>query len=593
MLTSRFFLFLPDGSPVDGGLIRQMTDTLAVRGLRGVLDRPAWLFASGTAGGSSRRPARDGHLLDVWEGTRQSPLADRLSAEDLDLRSRIDLATQTVQVFNLVAYDASAVHVSSDPLGVKACYVASLPRGHVVCTDLGDLFACQPDLVRPFDTLALGEFIALGSAMGTRTLHRRVRRLAVGESFHWELGGRTSSDFAGEAPLPSCDHTRSLHKTCEMVHDALRASVQRRTRDSLDPVVVPLSGGFDSRCLAATAVELGVPTVSYTLGRPSHDECRVARVVAKTLGLRHRVLRPGTDILDDEGLRTWLLGTGGQSDADGLFTSLLLSPAHPVGTTALFGYLGDPYGGNHLSWLGREEQPDNTGLARLILGHLTRHMPAFSRPPFERLPSLQDLEDVVASEIRDEGPPYARLMSWDLANRQRRHVATMFNYVAGRFRVAMPYYDETLRQLYLSLPRLGLDQRYVQRAMMRRYFPAVGTIPHDEERPRSIPLDGPGASAALALLGSRALRRIVPRFDSNVWSVWHGTSRQQYRDQLAALPRLLSVIQEVFDVELTLPQRGDHLAQTVAAVGGARGLRRLFLLGHYATQLAGGLQRAP
>ena len=98
MLTSRFFLFLPNGTPVHDALIRDTKDTLAGRGLDVVVDRPAWLFAQGPLGRSSELPPGNGYLLDIWAGTRQSPLSDRLASGPEDLQSRIDLATQTLML---------------------------------------------------------------------------------------------------------------------------------------------------------------------------------------------------------------------------------------------------------------------------------------------------------------------------------------------------------------------------------------------------------------------------------------------------------------------------------------------------------------
>ncbi|MFC7239783.1 asparagine synthase-related protein [Saliphagus sp. GCM10025317] len=52
------------------------------------------------------------------------------------------------------------------------------------------------------------------------------------------------------------------------------------------PVVLPLSGGYDSRLLAAALVERGREVIGFTFGRSGHPDVEVSREVAAELGIR-------------------------------------------------------------------------------------------------------------------------------------------------------------------------------------------------------------------------------------------------------------------------------------------------------------------
>jgi asparagine synthase (glutamine-hydrolysing) len=72
--------------------------------------------------------------------------------------------------------------------------------------------------------------------------------------------------------------------------DQVMVAVFRRTLDSIGKnrtIVVPLSGGLDSRCIVAMLHRLGVRSVlCYSYGLPGNRESRISRKVATGLGYR-------------------------------------------------------------------------------------------------------------------------------------------------------------------------------------------------------------------------------------------------------------------------------------------------------------------
>lgn len=68
--------------------------------------------------------------------------------------------------------------------------------------------------------------------------------------------------------------------------EILRGAVQRAT-SGLEHVIVPISGGLDSRAILAIAVESGLKVETFTVGSPGTDDFDFGADIAKFLRVRH------------------------------------------------------------------------------------------------------------------------------------------------------------------------------------------------------------------------------------------------------------------------------------------------------------------
>ena len=75
------------------------------------------------------------------------------------------------------------------------------------------------------------------------------------------------------------------------VAEALVAAVAP-LRDAGEPVELSLTGGKDSRLIAAALVKAGVPVVARTHGFADHPDVVVAAEIARRLGIEHVVRTP-------------------------------------------------------------------------------------------------------------------------------------------------------------------------------------------------------------------------------------------------------------------------------------------------------------
>lgn len=230
-----------------------------------------WRFA----GGSATRGHATVHGVPV-EG---ESLATRLSAERLEEF--------------IVAADGgfAAIQVRPDRLVAGVDRVRSVPLfyaehgGKVFLSDDAHWIAEQLP-PQPADPVAEAEFLALGYVTGADTLHPKVKQLLAGQAL----------TVTGDPPAlalhryfvyrhgPYFDETRTALMDA---WDATLARIVRRLIASAGgrPIVVPLSGGLDSRLLLLELRRAGHDNVqTFTYGVPGHEEGRIAERVAGELG---------------------------------------------------------------------------------------------------------------------------------------------------------------------------------------------------------------------------------------------------------------------------------------------------------------------
>ncbi len=111
-----------------------------------------------------------------------------------------------------------------------------------------------------------------------------AHRLRVGAVLHW-APGRAVHEIKADRPPPStiCDPDEALHEADRILAALVRAAPA--------PAGLLLTGGLDSRLVAAMAAREGLTAIAgITLGDTHDQEARIAGQVAASMGWPHRVL---------------------------------------------------------------------------------------------------------------------------------------------------------------------------------------------------------------------------------------------------------------------------------------------------------------
>ncbi|OVE85771.1 asparagine synthase-related protein [Natronolimnobius baerhuensis] len=164
------------------------------------------------------------------------------------------------------------------------------------------------------DPIAESEFLLTRYVTGPETIWHGVRAVQPGEVVQLEGGtvrrrtyreywpaGSLESDDDGSEKANGPDHATELEA-------ALETALNRLERVAADrPIVLSLSGGYDSRLLAASLVERGREVIGFTFGRSGHPDVEMSREVASRLGIRWEFLP-----YDESLWRKWYHGEAGK-----------------------------------------------------------------------------------------------------------------------------------------------------------------------------------------------------------------------------------------------------------------------------------------
>jgi len=136
------------------------------------------------------------------------------------------------------------------------------------------------------DSASLVEFSAAGYVTGPYTLYSQLRGLQAGELLGWRAQGASLETRRYHRFVCRYDATESADALAAEF-DQIMLGVFRNLLEEIDgrQVVVPLSGGLDSRLIVSMLKRCGYDNVlCYSYGKPGNRESTVSRQIAEQLG---------------------------------------------------------------------------------------------------------------------------------------------------------------------------------------------------------------------------------------------------------------------------------------------------------------------
>lgn len=192
--------------------------------------------------------------------------------------------------------------------------------GEVVVSDDGATVAQAVDGAR--DPVTSSEFLLTRYVTGPDTVWRGVNSVQAGEVVRLD-GEPTRRTYRGYWP----DTGAASDPQAVLAQGLDRALDRLETVAAGQRVVLPLSGGYDSRLLAASLAERGLPVTAFAFGRPGHPDIEVSREVADRLGIDWTLVE-----YDRTLWRDWYHGTDGEQLRERAFggDALPFLAAHPA-----------------------------------------------------------------------------------------------------------------------------------------------------------------------------------------------------------------------------------------------------------------------
>jgi hypothetical protein len=240
--------------------------------------------------------------------------------------------------------------------------------------------------------------------------------------------------------------------------------------------ILPLSGGMDSRLIAAVGKEIGTEFIAYTYGLPDSIEAIHAGEVIKKLGLPWRRTPISSDYLTRY-TRMWFDWFGSSMHCHGMYQMPFLEAVREVNLPIVTGFTGDPLGGAQTKTM-MAGPPERSMLERLLAKwHLCTLAEAEALMGEQFAGALEEINAELRRQDEEiEGAPFQRawlIFQWNHVFGFSYYQPMMYDYWKG---VGTPFVSRALAEFCLSLPRCVLDDRRLQKEMLLKHFPAMAAI---------------------------------------------------------------------------------------------------------------------
>jgi asparagine synthase (glutamine-hydrolysing) len=404
--------------------------------------------------------------------------------------------------FAAVVHDASAqrLWLAADSLGGRPLYFCET-AGALFFSTILEILLRVPSIPRTFRFEAFIDREALYCPLGDQTFFHEIRVLRESEFLCRSAGGTRRGRYFDWSSI-ELEHL-PLEQAAEECARALRAAVRDRAPAEDEPAQVVLSGGLDSRCVAALLHEAGARVRACTLRIEGSQDYGYARRFADALGIELLEADPkqdsfplatGLDVVDllSAAARPFLPGRIYTGDGGGeTFGLLLLRPD----MAALM----------RRSWReGLQAYASKRKFPLKVFRQRWREAAA-KRP-------MEALEEAFAEYSRM--PPEKALHLFVLTSDLRRHLHEFYEVAPGMgCDLTAPFYD---RRVLLSVMRLGPPlEPYLE---YRLYYEILNRLPavcrlvpwqtYPGRTPCPVPDDGPRLKSQWELLKEGAPQRL-------------------------------------------------------------------------------------
>jgi len=363
------------------------------------------------------------------------------------------------------------------------------------------------------DPISLCEIMQTGYVTGNRTLSTNVYQLQAGEFL-------TVSQNAGTPKLAvrryfllgegqACVEERELSVWAEHLDAVVRASCNSLMEYAAGrALVLPLSGGYDSRLLAVTLARAGYENLhAFSYGRPENRESAKSRAVAEWLGIRWHFIE-----YNERLWYSWFHSNERHNYfrfADGLGSvphiqdwpavrELLHRQAIPSDSIIVPG---------HTVALSRSGYPETGGIDAIVQAIRRKHYKGTPAPRQQQKEVVEKLRNVVGALDVDTGAgggPSLLMERWEW---QERHAKYVINSVRAYEFFGLdwwlPLWDHRVIGMWHSVPTYLRDGKRVYKDYVEGLSSGVSTV---------VPKPATGFSKIrTALLDALRVRKLLKR----------------------------------------------------------------------------------
>lgn len=331
------------------------------------------------------------------------------------------------------------------------------------------------------DQTASIEYQTCGYVTGSRSLYRGWCQLQSSEYIEFSIKAdglvakKTLRRHAFSRDISAAYDWRARINEIIRAFDSIANQMYELSR--FKNIVIPLSGGFDSRLIAVMCKKAGIDNVvAFSYGIPSNAEALISAKVAKKIGFNWRFVEYTNDkwrrILDDTALFSYCRSMSAIPHIQDMIAAKELSNSGIINTQSVIvpGHSGDFIGGSHLPHFFRFRHV----LSRKEIVHyiFLKHYTLSRTCSTEHASQLKSIieQQLEIPKTVSIATAVQRLESWDLAERQSKYIV---NSVRGyEYRGCTwycPLYDGTLLQAMQPVKIQDAIDTYLYRQAIRYY----------------------------------------------------------------------------------------------------------------------------
>lgn len=378
-----------------------------------------------------------------------------------------------------------ALHVVSDRYGFRPIFYYHNPRTRtlVFSSDLRGVI--QSGLVERKDVNwdAAATFMHFGHHLGNQTFLQNVLAMPAASVLRFQ-DNTVRIDPYWSLDRIHIDERMTYDDAMDGTIELFAQSIRRRVQALSGRTIVLLSGGKDSRHIAAEMKRQGVEFTTYTTAgfKPTNPDMPLAERVACVLDIQNtrsdvfhgdfirRSWRQSNSLIDYEAdLHQWMLPL-----VESLPTDVRFNFDGLAGDITLFLSFTDE------RRLAMARADDTQGLAEAVVGRVDR-FPGLRGELRQRLQAADVVGNARREMDRFRGSPYL-FTHFILANRTRRAISALSSkLISLRAESFCPFVDNDLVDFTLSIPpEMKVDHKF-HRNVLDRAFPQLKDIPVTKE----------------------------------------------------------------------------------------------------------------
>lgn len=256
--------------------------------------------------------------------------------------------------FSAVVYNTNTnqIHFVSDRFGLRHLFVYFRPDRLFWCSQQKGFLAI-PGFDHRLKLSSVQKFLEYNYLPGDYTWFENVNLVPPASTITVDLnsGNLTTRRYWNWRTVCP-DNTISDDELIDRMHEAFYRSIERMINQG-GRIVIPLSGGLDSRLLLAAANKItgdAHPWDCFTFGEPDCDDIAIARQVATVKPFRHRVIHYSPNhIFQQSEASVWRSDCAFDISVGWHCNELFDYIKNNQFTASLNGFLGDAiYGGSYL-----------------------------------------------------------------------------------------------------------------------------------------------------------------------------------------------------------------------------------------------------